>query len=242
MHSHISKSGIVELYDYPSAKDISYFSLIQFLKDDTTDQRPYQVGTFVCTDFAETVQHNAELAGINCAWVSLGGIQHAIDAFNTTDKGLAYIDCTGSGYIPVAQTGIYRGQPASVSQAPASWDKVAYVETGKAYGVISLDYASDVSYTFYEDYETRLANFKSEQDSYNEEVEQFQLWQAGRTIYVGTPDAWEQNQWYNQLESERSKLERLEKDFGFGWGWDSLGIVKSVDIYWPENSIQHIGG
>jgi hypothetical protein len=52
----------------------------------------------VCGDFAERLHNNAELAGIRCAYVSVGlaGTPgHACDAFQTTDRGLVYVDVTG---------------------------------------------------------------------------------------------------------------------------------------------------
>lgn len=51
----------------------------------------------VCADFTERLHNNAELAGIRCAYVSitLGNTGHACDAFQTTDRGLVYIDVTG---------------------------------------------------------------------------------------------------------------------------------------------------
>jgi hypothetical protein len=59
----------------------------------------------VCADFAERLHNNAELAGIRCAYVSVGlagSTGHACNAFQTTDRGLIYIDCTGisDGYGP----------------------------------------------------------------------------------------------------------------------------------------------
>jgi hypothetical protein len=63
----------------------------------------------VCADFAERLHNNAELAGIRCAYVSITLVEypdpynygissstgHACNAFQTTDRGLVYIDCTG---------------------------------------------------------------------------------------------------------------------------------------------------
>jgi len=63
----------------------------------------------VCADFAERLHNNAEMSGIRCAYVSVTlagysdpynyGISsstgHACNAFQTTDRGLVYIDCTG---------------------------------------------------------------------------------------------------------------------------------------------------
>ena len=52
----------------------------------------------VCADFAERLHNNAELAGIRCAYVSVGlaGTPgHACNAFQTADRGLIYVDVTG---------------------------------------------------------------------------------------------------------------------------------------------------
>ena len=63
----------------------------------------------ICADFAERLHNDAEMAGIRCAYVSLEmtcytdpanlGIPsnsgHACNAFQTTDRGLVYIDDTG---------------------------------------------------------------------------------------------------------------------------------------------------
>jgi len=63
----------------------------------------------VCADFAERLHNNAEKAGIRCAYVSLemtgyddplhlgipSNAGHACNAFETTDRGLVYIDATG---------------------------------------------------------------------------------------------------------------------------------------------------
>jgi hypothetical protein len=52
----------------------------------------------VCADFAERLHNNAELAGIRCAYVNVGlagSAGHACDAFQTTDRGLIYVDVTG---------------------------------------------------------------------------------------------------------------------------------------------------
>lgn len=60
----------------------------------------------ICADFAERLHNEAEMAGIRCAYVSIGltdpGGGHALNAFETTDRGLIYIDCTGTvgGYGP----------------------------------------------------------------------------------------------------------------------------------------------
>jgi hypothetical protein len=87
----------------PVARDPTWNQLVNFIKSDETDKHPYQFGSFVCADFAEMLHNNAEKAGIRAAYVGLElgsspdypmGAGHACNAFQTSDKGLVYIDCT----------------------------------------------------------------------------------------------------------------------------------------------------
>ena len=98
----------------PNAVDPSWSQLVNFLSSDNTDQQAYVYPTFVCDNFAHMLQKHTEQAGWKCAVVELGMIGytdfynygiasdagHACNAFNTTDKGLVYIDVTGmpTGY------------------------------------------------------------------------------------------------------------------------------------------------
>jgi hypothetical protein len=97
-----------------SAVNPTYEQVISFLKSDTTDQTPYDLNKFTCGDYAEHVQHNAEATGYRCGWIFIelnDGYRHACDVFNTTDKGLVFVDSTtfdsvvdvkeGSEYHPV---------------------------------------------------------------------------------------------------------------------------------------------
>jgi hypothetical protein len=87
----------ITLKNYATARNPTYSYLLKFLIADKTDERPY-TDTYVCADFAETLHNNAEKAGIKCAWVGIdfkeGGYGHAINCFDTTDKGRVFIDCT----------------------------------------------------------------------------------------------------------------------------------------------------
>jgi hypothetical protein len=53
----------------------------------------------ICADFAERLHNNAENAGIRCGYISLDfddGVGHALNVFETIDRGLIYIDDTGT--------------------------------------------------------------------------------------------------------------------------------------------------
>ena len=94
----------ITLRNNPDAQNPSWAELKTFLLKDNTDSIKYDFDKFVCADFAERVHNKAEAAGIRAAFVSIwlgpcsyfptsGG--HALNAFETVDKGLVYIDCTG---------------------------------------------------------------------------------------------------------------------------------------------------
>ncbi|WP_367343760.1 hypothetical protein [Methanomethylovorans sp.] len=115
----------MQLVHNETAHDPTWDELITFLRKDDTDRQQYQDRVFDCTQFAERLHNNAEQAGIRAAVVTIfwynNSTGHALNAFETTDKGLTFVDCTGS-------------------------DSIAYVEKDKNYGTISIYLASDPDY------------------------------------------------------------------------------------------------
>jgi len=93
----------------PNLRNPSWEELKAFLWNDKTDEMTYVFPTTVCEDFAKTLQSNAKNAGLRCAFVGVrlngyldwmhygipSNTGHALNAFETTDRGLIYIDCTG---------------------------------------------------------------------------------------------------------------------------------------------------
>ena len=128
-----------------------------------------------------------ENAGIRAAWVSVEFTDnpdgHALNAFETTDKGLVFVDCAGgspSDYIPIAS--ILTGETIDESSCPDSHDKIAYIEIGEQYGLISIENASSPKYRFYLDYvesrsslEERLEAYNSAAEQHNNRIEAFKL-------------------------------------------------------------------
>jgi hypothetical protein len=73
----------------------TYQEMKTFLAQDTTDANAYSEDEFVCVDFATAVNNNAEAEGIRCAIVDIfhpEGYGHTIVAFETTDRGLIFIE------------------------------------------------------------------------------------------------------------------------------------------------------
>ncbi len=99
-HYRTSLYGSFDLENNPGAINASWSQLKDFLREDRTDNNLYLENYYMCGEFAETLHNNAENSGIKAAWV---GIQfeddsdaHALNAFVTTDRGLVFIDTTGT--------------------------------------------------------------------------------------------------------------------------------------------------
>lgn len=105
----------VWLQNNSQAIDPSWPALLRFLEADDTDTMDYTTNTlvhyegqvlgspeFVCGNVAEQLHNRAEAKGIRCAHVSVDLEEgrsikdHACNAFQTTDRGLVFIDCTGN--------------------------------------------------------------------------------------------------------------------------------------------------
>jgi hypothetical protein len=100
---------------------------------DKTDTISYDYNSFVCADFAVTVHNNAEKAGLRSGVVEVTFLDsndgHALNCFNTSDKGLVFIDCTG--------------QINNINKN--NYDTKVNLETGKAYVPKPL-FSSDMYY------------------------------------------------------------------------------------------------
>ena len=76
-------------------RDPSYQEMKAFLTQDETSEQEYLRNEYICVDFAANVKANAAEEGIRCAYVVieyLGTTGHAIVAFDTTDRGLVYVE------------------------------------------------------------------------------------------------------------------------------------------------------
>ncbi len=134
----VTQKGATNLLNVSTATDPTWERLKSFLLADPTDDEYYSA-SFNCVDFAKMLHNNAEAAGIRSSFVivnfeaDLEG--HALNAFNTTDKGLVHVDCTGG----------------SISESRRlERDTIAYVVKGKILGHLSIEMVGSLEYSFYE--------------------------------------------------------------------------------------------
>ena len=206
-------------------RDPTWEELREFLLADDTETLLYHSEKFDCSGFALTLRDRAWRRGFRCAFVEVefeDDNAHALTAFNTTDRGLVYIDDTGDS----SGTGV---------------DKIAYVEVGKVYGHISLEavkeeyikppsnpeefwkplvrerYQGDIfSYDYYTNWQQRVEFYYESAAAYNEAVAQCNQG-GGQYSYSQLCD------WYDNLDE-------LEEELGIIFA--AMGVVKNIEMYW----------
>jgi len=141
----------IYLINNADAGNVNFEALKAFIVSDQTDKESYVPSLKMCGYFAETLHNNAEQAGIRAALVIVefeyGSASHAFNAFETTDMGLVYIDCTGARRSPMDfEEWLYK------LFHPMGQDRMAYVMRGKEYGTILLEDAESTQYSYYAGY------------------------------------------------------------------------------------------
>jgi len=234
------------IINYKNATDPTWDELITFLWKDGTDDHFYMNGSFVCADFSEMLHNNAEVSGIKAAWVSVDfvvGDGHALNAFNTTDNGLVYVDCTGG--FP-SQMRIKLIDPGNEREADREYDKIAYVVRGRRYGLIGIGKATSQEYWFYEEYMEKWDEYDRELETYNRDVKEYnksakdyEMAVGGRTVIADPADYAELKKRYvelnrvvREMESRYEQLQMQKDELGMSCRWGSLGVVTDVEIYW----------
>lgn len=109
----------IYLVNNPQAHNPSWEELVNFLQQDETDRNEYNESSYNADEYAEDLHNNAEEAGIRAAfvWVEFeNSTPLDINAFNTSDRGLVYIDSRNY-----------------VGYFPCSTDKIVNVKLGEDY-------------------------------------------------------------------------------------------------------------
>jgi len=202
-------------------KNPTWLELKQFLESDDTNTRMYVADQFDCSGFAITLRDRAQQHGFRCAFVEIAfgdEAGHALNAFQTQDNGLIYVDDT-------------------------EHDTIAYIEIGQEYGNITIDavktqffekpdqfpdqpltslslhsYDGNLfSYTYYANYQARVQFYRASSDAYNNAVQIYDQQNSGYS--------------YNQLSTWYSNLNMWEEDLGSSF-FNPMETVLSIEVYW----------
>jgi len=250
----------IHLINNKNAKDPTWEELQTFLLQDDTDKK-YYTSTYVCGDFAERLHNNAEAAGIKAAFVvvkitsmSPWGDLHALNAFQTSDKGLIYIDDTGEDptWIPISYSTINFGE-SEIPSYTVIYDKLAFITIGDSLEFVSLgilDSPDDIAYSQYkqkvenylvevEDYNLRIDKYNAQVDAWNSDKATYcYRWPSQEGSYYTMLCGFTDTLSYNQLMSDYRELSRRYealsntlRDIGYYY-WESLGIVETIEVWW----------
>ena len=101
-----SSSQAIEL------KNPTFQELKDFILRDPTSRNEFVLNQYECRHFATEVNNNAEAEGLRCAFVLLcfERGQHGVVAFDTTDRGLVYIEPQTDARIHPEVGGKYQGK------------------------------------------------------------------------------------------------------------------------------------
>jgi len=93
-------------------KNPTFQEVKDFILEDTTSRNKFVLNQYECRHFATEVNNNAEAEGLRCAFVLLcfEKGQHGVVAFDTTDRGLVYIEPQTDAVIHPELGGKYQGK------------------------------------------------------------------------------------------------------------------------------------
>jgi len=93
-------------------KNPTFEELRAFILNDPTSRNGFILNQYECRHFATEVGNNAEAEGLRCAFGLLcyDRGQHAVVAFDTTDRGLVYIEPQTDAAIHPEVGGSYQGR------------------------------------------------------------------------------------------------------------------------------------
>jgi hypothetical protein len=231
-----SSGSPIRLVENPAARDPTWAQLVAFVATDQTDTHAYveeEPGGYMCAEFARDVHNNAEKAGIRAGFVALSfageSVGHALDAFETTDRGLVYIDCTGGRmYADMPDAVITRNCMFLQTQ---THDTVAYIEVGQPYGRIPIYLAASTDYAFYAQHVEEWNTYVALLEAYDRDLAAFDAEYDHKRVQAGSADwkAWQAGQ--KLLDAANARLEAMESELG-AYPFESLGVVEKVYIKW----------
>jgi len=157
-------SDYVKLLNNSDAQNPTFEELMLFLSNDDTDIWPYAPEYSegkICGWFAERVHNYAEKTGIKAAFVIINFIDewsgHALNAFNTLDKGLVFIDCTGQQRSQYIEPFSLYAKTYKIGNIGNN-DTIAYVKVNKPFGRININLPYDIEYSEYDRWQRDVEN------------------------------------------------------------------------------------
>ena len=190
-----------------------------FLEQDETDTMAYVENSFDCSGFAIALRDHAALYGMKSAYVEIGfsaGAGHALNAFETSDEGLIYIDNTNADQVAYVKLGQRYGT------IPLNGVKSEHIDCsgnpGEFWGSLSYATFDDLfSYNYYLGYQQRRTFYEESVEEYNSAVKAYN--RGSGMVSASQFEAWLKN------------IEALEQDLGSPY-FVPMETIISIEWYW----------
>ena len=199
----------------------TWSELKQFLESDNTDTIQYAANQFDCSGFAITLRDRSWRRGFKCAYVEVAfdeGAGHALNAFQTTDMGLVYIDNTEHDTIAYIKIGEIYGTIAMDGVKPQFLAKPDHLPEQPLTSLSLYSYNDSIfGYDYFNNYQDRKQFYLASSAAYNEAV---QLFNQNMSSYS-----------YEQMNSWYTNLALWDNDLGSSF-FNSMGVVTAIEIYW----------
>lgn len=221
----MSNGKPVRLQNNPNARDVPLARVLAFVAANRVNRQRYVDGKHMCAEYAVTLHDRAEASGIRCALVSLSfaeGVGHALNAFQTTDRGLVYIDCTGG----------------PEGDADDAYDTVGYIQIGKPYGRLHVGLGSrwPSEYGKYQEALTVFRNISAwdkelsnEYHAIEENLLALKSHRSNPEVYRASAAAVQARvDKYNRLLAYRNEF---AKTFRLRYGENTAAVTR-VDVFW----------
>jgi hypothetical protein len=110
--TEVSAEDISSTSQATTLKNPTFKEVRDFVIKDPTSHNKFVLNEYECRHFATELNNNAEAEGLRCAFVLLcyDRGQHAVVAFDTTDRGLVYIEPQTDAVIYPEVGGRYQGK------------------------------------------------------------------------------------------------------------------------------------
>jgi hypothetical protein len=201
-----STGQMVRLRNYHHATNVTLRQLAAFVRTNPVNLAVFNPGKFVCTEFAQALHNAAETAGLRAGVVMVDftkGEGHVLNAFETTDQGLVYVDCTG----------------ALTGRAPrAVYDTIGYLKVGRVYGRLPLELGlpDPTNYQRFVQVERLWAQIEKDQPQLDRDAAQWQAdWRALQAAEKGLgrpPPPSERQAEAEKLRRQREELAQRDAD------------------------------
>ena|GEM_PF-2432230 len=198
-----------------SLRNPTWDELKDFLRDDKTNEKTYDLDTYDCKGFSIELRDHARDFGLRSAYVSIEyvglNVAHAINAFETTDQWRIYVEPQHDSitYLEKNKADVFIPMDAvkdEFYQCQTPWDLRQALQKTKYVGSL-------FNYAYYENYEDRMNCWWESHELHNAEIKEYNI-EVGNYNKFKTTSVDRLNRRLKHLNAWGDNLKSFAKDLG----------------------------